>query len=125
MLSGFLGALALVLASIGVYGMVSYSVSRRVREIGIRMALGADGGSVMRLILRKAMLPVVIGAMIGIAGCAAVSGILADMLYGVSPHDPFAFGIVPALLMAVALLACYLPARGAMRVNPVDALRRG
>jgi len=125
MLSGFLGGLALVLASIGVYGMVSYSVSRRVREIGIRMALGADGGSVMRLVLRKAMLPVIIGAMIGIAGCAAVSGILADLLYGVSPHDPFAFGIVPALLMAVALLACYLPARRAMRVNPVDALRCG
>jgi predicted permease len=125
MLAGFLGGLALVLASIGVYGMVSYSVSRRVREIGIRMALGADGGSVMRLIVRKAMLPVAIGAMIGVAGCAAVSGILADMLYGVSPLDPLAFGTVPAVLMAVGLLACYLPARRAMRVNPVDALRCG
>ena len=79
----------------------------------------------MRLVLRKALVPVAVGALIGIAGCAAVSSILAGLLYGVSPHDPFAFLAVPALLLAVALLACYLPARKAMSVNPVDALRCG
>ncbi|MBZ5524205.1 MAG: ABC transporter permease [Acidobacteriia bacterium] len=125
MLSGFLGALALVLAAIGVYGMVSYGVSRRVREIGIRMALGADRGNVVWMIVRNAMLPVTIGEVIGIAGCAAVSTILSSLLYGVSPHDPLAFFAVPAFLLIVALLACYLPARRAMRVNPMEALRCG
>jgi predicted permease len=124
-LSGFLGTLALMLAAIGVYGMVSYGVSRRVREIGIRMALGADGTRVTAMIVRKAMMPVVIGAVTGMAGCAAVSAIMSGLLYGVSPHDPFAFCAVPAFLLIVALVACYLPARRAMKVNPVEALRCG
>src|SRR6266498_5331118 len=122
-LSAVLGVLALVLALIGVYGMVSYAVSQRVREIGIRMALGADAKEVMRLILRQAMRPVAIGIVIGIVGCAAASSILSSVLYGISPHDPVSFLFVPGLLLAVALLASYLPARGAAKVDPMEALR--
>jgi macrolide transport system ATP-binding/permease protein len=122
-LSGALGALALLLAAVGVYGVVSYAVSRRTREIGIRMTLGADGRDVMRLMLRQSMRPVLIGAAIGVAVCAAVSGVLAQMLFGISAHDPIAFVFVPAFLVGIALLASYIPARRATRVNPVVALR--
>jgi putative ABC transport system permease protein len=122
-LSGALGALALLLAAVGVYGVVSYAVSRRTREIGIRMTLGADGRDVMRLILRQSMRPVLIGAAIGVAVCAAVSGVLAQILFGISAHDPIAFVFVPAFLVGIALLASYIPARRATRVNPVVALR--
>jgi putative ABC transport system permease protein len=122
-LSGVLGALALLLASIGVYGVVSYGVSRRTREIGIRMTLGADGRDVMRLLLRQAMRPVVIGALIGVACCAGVSQVLARVLYGMGSHDPIAFIGVPLFLMSVALLASYIPARRASKVDPVVALR--
>ena len=122
-LSGVLGALALLLASIGVYGVVSYGVSQRIREIGIRMTLGANGREVMTLLLRQAMRPVVIGALIGIVGCAAVSQVLSKVLYGIGSHDPIAFIGVPAFLLGVALLASYIPARRATRVDPVVALR--
>lgn len=122
-LSGALGALALLLAAIGVYGMVSYMVSRSVREIGIRMALGADSGKVMRHVLRQAMRPVLVGGLIGVAGCAAVSWVLSSMLFGLNALDPIAFVTVPLFLTGVALLASYLPARRAMRVDPVVALR--
>ena len=122
-LSGALGALALLLAAVGVYGVVSYAVSRRTREIGIRMTLGADGRDVMRLMLRQSMRPVLIGAAMGVAVCAAVSGVLAQILFGISAHDPIAFMFVPAFLVGIALLASYIPARRATRVNPVVALR--
>ena len=122
-LSAVLGVLALVLALIGVYGMVSYAVSQRVREIGIRMALGADAREVMALILRQAMRPVAVGMAIGIVGCAAASSILSSVLYGISPHDPVSFLFVPGFLLAVALLASYLPARSAAKVDPMEALR--
>jgi predicted permease len=122
-LSGALGALALLLASIGVYGMVSYSVSRCVREIGIRMALGADRDEVMSLVLRQALWPVVIGALAGIGGCAALSWLLSSMLFGLSVHDPIAFISVPLFLLVVALIASYIPARRATQVDPVVALR--
>jgi predicted permease len=122
-LSGALGGLALLLASIGVYGMVSYTVSRSVREIGIRMALGADSAQVMRLVLRQAMRPIVIGGLVGVAGCAAVSWVLSSMLFGLSAYDPMAFISVPLFLFVVALIASYIPARRAMRVEPVVALR--
>jgi predicted permease len=122
-LAGSLGALGMLLACIGVYGVVSYAVSRRVREIGIRMTLGADAREVKSLILRQAMQPVVIGALVGIAGCAAVSQILNSMLFGVSPHDPAAFVIVPIVLLSVALAASYIPARRATKVDPMVALR--
>jgi predicted permease len=122
-LSGVLGALALLLASIGVYGVVSYGVSRRVHEIGIRMTLGASGKDVMRLLLRQALRPVVIGALVGIGGCAAVSRVLANVLYGVGSHDPIAFIGVPVFLLGIAFLASYIPVRRATKVDPVVALR--
>jgi macrolide transport system ATP-binding/permease protein len=122
-LSGTLGVLALLLSTIGVYGMVSYSVSRSVREIGIRMALGADGREVMRVVIRQAMRPALIGALIGLGSCAAVSWVLSSMLFGLSAHDPVAFISVPIFLLVVALIASYVPARRAMRVEPVVALR--
>lgn len=122
-LSGVLGALALLLAAIGVHGVVSYGVSQRIREIGIRMTLGADGRDVMRLVLRQALRPVVIGAIVGVIGCAAVSQVLSDVLYGIGSHDPIAFIGVPVFLLGVAFLASYIPARRAVRVDPVVALR--
>ncbi len=122
-LSGALGALAVLLASIGVYGMVSYSVSRCVHEIGIRMALGADRTEVMKLVLKQAMRPVLIGGLAGVAACAAVSHMLSSMLFGLSAHDPIAFISVPLLLSLVALVASYIPARRATRVDPMVALR--
>jgi ABC-type antimicrobial peptide transport system permease subunit len=121
--SGALATLALLLASIGVYGMVSYSVSRCVREIGIRMALGADGANVMHVVLRQAMRPVLIGGLVGMIGCAAVSHVFSSMLFGLSVHDPIAFISVPLFLLAVALLASYIPARRTLRVDPMVALR--
>jgi len=122
-LSGALGTLALLLASIGVYGVVSYGVSQRIREIGIRMTLGADGKDVMTLLLRQAMRPVMIGAVVGVAGCAAVSQILSKVLYGIGSHDLIAFIGVPLFLLGIALLASYVPARRATRIDPVVALR--
>ena len=122
-LAGSLGALGMLLACIGVYGVVSYAVSRRVREIGIRMTLGADAREVKSLILRQAMRPVVIGALVGIAGCAAVSQVLKSMLFGISAHDPVAFVAVPLVLLSVALAASYIPARRATQVDPMVALR--
>ena len=122
-LSGALGVLALLLASIGVYGMVSYSVSRSVREIGIRVALGANGADVMNLILWQSMRPVLIGGLAGTAVCAGVSRLLSSMLFGLSAHDPIAFVCIPFFLMTVALIASYLPARRALRVDPMVALR--
>ncbi len=122
-LSGCLGALALLLASIGVYAMVSYSVGRSVREIGIRLALGANGRNVMNHVLWQAMRPVLLGVLIGVVLCAAVSGVLSGMMFGLSVHDPIAFLSVPFFLLLVALIASYLPARRAMRVDPMVALR--
>jgi len=122
-LSGALGALALLLCSIGVYGMVSYSVSRSVRDIGIRMALGADGAQVMRHVLWQAMRPVLIGGTVGVVLCAAVSGVLSSMMFGLGTHDPIAFVSVPLFLLAVAFVATFIPGRRAMRVDPMVALR--
>jgi macrolide transport system ATP-binding/permease protein len=122
-LSGALGALALLLCSIGVYGMVSYTVSRSVRDIGIRMALGADGATVMRHVLWQAMRPVLIGGIVGVILCAAVSGVLSSMMFGLGAHDPIAFISVPLFLLSVALFATFIPARRAMRVDPIVALR--
>jgi hypothetical protein len=124
-LSAVLAGLALLLASIGVYGMVSYAVSRRIREIGIRMALGAGVGNILSLIVRQGMRPVVVGAGIGIACCAAVSSTMSSVLYGVSPWDPVSFVFVPGFLFTVALAACWVPARKAARVDPVESLRCG
>jgi len=122
-LASALGGFALLLASIGIYSVVSHAVSRRVREIGIRMSLGAERRDVMGLVLRGAMRPVMIGIALGIAACAAVSRVLSSVLYGVSPLDPAAFAGVTLFLAAVALLASFLPARRATRIDPMQALR--
>ena len=122
-LAATLGGLGLLLSAIGIYGTVSYSVTRRVREIGIRMTLGARSGDVVRVILRRAMRPVAIGASVGLVLCLGVGRILRSMLFGVSPVDPIAFASVALFLFAVALLASYLPARRALRVDPMTAIR--
>jgi len=122
-LSGALGALALLLASIGVYGMVSYSVSRSVREIGIRLAVGASRADVMAYVLWRAMRPILIGGLVGMIVSAALSTVLSSMLFGLSAHDPIAFIAVPLFLFVVAAIASFVPARRAMHVDPNLALR--
>jgi putative ABC transport system permease protein len=122
-LSGVLGALALLLAAIGVHGVVSYAVSQRIREIGIRLALGANGRDVMSLVLWQAMRPVAIGGAIGIVLSAAVSQVLSGVLYGIGAHDPIAFVGVPLFLVVIAILSSYVPARRASRLDPTEALR--
>ncbi len=116
--------LALVLAMVGVYGVVSYSVAQRAHEIGIRMALGAQGRQVLGLVVRQGMTQVLIGLALGFAGAWYASRFLAGQIYGLSTTDPLTFAAVPLGLAAVALVANYLPARRATRVDPLDALRQ-
>ena len=122
-LSGFFGALALVLACIGLYGLLSYEVARHTRELGIRMALGAQHRDLLRLVIGQGILLVLIGAGIGVAAALGVTRFIAAMLFGVQANDLLTFVGVAALLTVVALLACYIPARRAMRVDPIVALR--
>jgi predicted permease len=117
------GALALLLATVGVYGLKAYDVSRRTREIGIRMALGATAGDVQRLVLREGMRTTVIGVVLGLLLAAGIGKLVSGLLYRVSPFDPAAFGTAVVTLSAAALLACYVPARRATRVMPTEALR--
>jgi putative ABC transport system permease protein len=124
MLSVF-GLLALGLASVGLYGIMAYSVSQRKREIGLRMALGAAQGTVLRLILKQGMSLVLAGVLIGFVAALCVGQLLSRMLYGVSASDPISVAGAGLLLTATALLACYLPARGASRIDPLVALREG
>jgi predicted permease len=122
LLSAF-GLLALGLASIGLYGIMAYSVNRRRREIGLRMALGAAQESVLRLILKQGMSLVLAGVAAGLVAALAVGQLLSRMLYGVSASDPVSVAAAAAVLLAVALVACYLPARSASRLDPLTALR--
>jgi predicted permease len=122
LLGGF-GVLALALAAIGIYGVMSYSVAQRTREIGIRMALGADRRRVLNLVVGQGMLPALIGAILGLAAAVGVTRFAAGFLYGISATDILTFAGVTGLLAAVALAASYLPARRATRVDPVVALR--
>ena len=120
---GMLSLLAACLAAIGVYGVVAYVVSRRRREVGVRMALGADARDVQRLILRQTLRPVAIGMSIGVAVAAATGRLLQSVLFGVSPYDPVAFISAPLLMLAIAAAAAFVPIRRAMRVNPMSVLR--
>jgi predicted permease len=120
---GIAGAMALALGIIGIYGVISYTVSQRKREIGIRLALGAQSGDVVSMVLRQGAKLALLGACIGVAAAFALARLMTSLLFGVSAHDPLTFAAVAALLILVALLACYIPARRAMKVDPIVALR--
>jgi hypothetical protein len=122
-MSGFFAALALLLACIGLYGLVSYEVGRRTREIGIRAALGAERRDILRVVLLQGMRLTLVGAVVGVALALALTRYAKDLLYGVKAADPVTFFAVTALLVAVTLGACFIPARRAMQVDPVVALR--
>jgi len=122
-LSSFFAVLALILACIGLYGLLSYEVARRTRELGIRMALGAQRRELMRLVVRRGLVLALAGVVIGIGTAIAVTRLMSALLYGVRPYDPATFGGVCILLVLVALAACSIPARRAMHINPMVALR--
>jgi predicted permease len=122
-LIGFFGVTALLLATTGVFGVMAYSVSRRTREIGVRAALGAATGDVLMMILGQGLRTIFIGVAIGITGSLALTRTVESLLFGVTATDPLTFGAVTLLLVGAALLACYIPARRATRVDPMVALR--
>src|SRR4030095_6210611 len=120
------GVLAQSLAAVGLYGVMAYSVSQRTHEIGVRMALGATRRTVLQMILRQGMLLTVVGIIVGLAGAYALTGYLeslTSMLFGVKPRDPVTFTVIAILLAVIALLACFIPARRATKVDPLVALR--
>ncbi len=122
-LLGLFSALALLLAAVGIYGVVAYSVAQRTREIGIRMALGARSGDVLRMILGQGAKIVAAGVLIGMIASFGLTRLMANLLFSVSAADPFTFAAVAIGLVLVAMLACYIPARRTLRVDPAITLR--
>jgi putative ABC transport system permease protein len=123
LLLGAFAAFALMLAATGIYGVMTYWVNQRTHEIGIRMALGAERRNVVRLVIRQALVIVSIGIVIGLAGAFALTRVLSSLLFGISATDRITFAALSILLGAIALLASYLPARRAAKVDPIIALR--
>lgn len=117
------GLVAVLMAAVGIYGILSGGVAERTREIGVRAAFGASPRNILRLIMEQGMALAAIGVAIGIAGALAASRLLVTLLFGVTPLDPLTYAGVTLLLLSVAAIACYLPARRAMRLNPISALR--
>jgi putative ABC transport system permease protein len=122
-LLGFFGFVALALAAVGVYGVIAYSVAERTHEIGIRVALGASRGDVAGMVMSQGLAMTAAGLVIGLTGAWAVTRYMSGLLYGIAPRDPVTFGVAAGMLAVVALAACYLPARRAMGVDPMVALR--
>ena len=115
--------IALTLAIVGIYGVISYAVSRRTQEIGIRMALGAESKDVVGLMIRQGMIMALLGVVVGVGLALSMGRVMEGILYGVQPQDPATFIAVPVLFAAVALVACWIPAARAARVDPANALR--
>ena len=124
LLLALFAGVALFLAAVGLYGVVSYTVSQRTREIGLRLAIGASPGDVLKMVVGGGMKLAAVGVVIGLAGALALTSLIAKLLFDVTPFDPASYGATALLLLAVAALACYVPARRAMRVDPIVALQQ-
>jgi ABC-type antimicrobial peptide transport system permease subunit len=123
LLAGVFAALSLLLAGLGIYSVIACSVAQRTRELGIRMALGAQTGDVLRLVIRQGMRLALIGTSLGLLAAWSVTRLMKSLLFGVSTTDPLTFGMLAMTLLGVALLACWIPARRATKVDPMIALR--